>query len=394
MSKEVRIGVDISNAIKPDRGISVYTWEILKCLNTLGSGEKFRLVLLHHSDKKPGDDFQLTNAELRPHPHPNSYGPLRTLICEQIVNPVYQGAIVNLDVLWHPHNRARLLNPFSYVVTLHDVLPLSRPDLAGYLGSLRERILYWSRTYTASFADKIITTSHFSREEIIRYLGVDPDRVVVIYSGVDREIFKPERDRAKISEVKRKYGLPSRYMLTTGSYAPHKNHLSLIEAYKASVLPKIGIGFVMVGPNDASGYRKGYETVRGLVEDEGLSENVKALPSVSLDDLVLLYNGAEFFATASLYEGFGFTPLEAMACEIPAIASKAAAIPEICGDAVCYANPNNPSEYAELFNRLATDSILRERLIKRGRARVEKFDWLETTRRTLEVFMSVANYEK
>jgi len=392
--KEIRIGVDIGKTIKQDRGISVYTWEILRRFKRVSLEEKFKLVLFYYPDRRPDGNFRLPDVELRQHPYSDSCGPIKTLICEQIVNPIYQGMAVGLDVLWHPHNRARLVNPINYVVTLHDVLPLSRPDLAGYLESLRKRLLYWSRTYAARFADKIITTSHFSQEEIIKYLGANPDRVVVIYSGVNREIFKPHKDQEEISEVKRRYGLPTRYILTTGSYAPHKNHLSLIEAYRRSNLPKIGVGFVMVGPNDASGYRKGYNLVKEEVEKRGLSGRVKVLPSVPLDDLVLFYNGAEFFTTASLYEGFGLTPLEAMACGVPVIASRVAAIPEICGDAACYADPNNPMKYAELFDRLIADTALRHQLVEKGSIRVKKFDWFETTERTLEVIMSVVNYGK
>jgi len=146
----------------------------------------------------------------------------------------------------------------------------------------------------------------------------------------------------------------------------------------------------MVGPNDATGYRIGYELVQEQVRSLGIEDKVRMLPSVPIDDLVAIYNGASIFSTASLHEGFGFTPLEAMACEVPVVVPNTSAFPEVCGDAALYADPLNSTEFAQQFNTLIDDEDLQKRLIDRGRMQVRKFNWRATAEKTLEILEKVA----
>jgi glycosyltransferase involved in cell wall biosynthesis len=146
----------------------------------------------------------------------------------------------------------------------------------------------------------------------------------------------------------------------------------------------------MVGPNDATGYRIGYQELVSYVQELGIAEKVRLLPSVPLSDLVSIYSNSMMFASPSLYEGFGFTPLEAMSCEVPVVASNTTALPEVCESAVLYANPHDASSFANQFNLLLDDQDLRENLIVAGNKQVLKFDWKETARKTLNVLNNVA----
>jgi glycosyltransferase involved in cell wall biosynthesis len=391
-SAEMTIGINVGKAIREDRGISVYTRNVVAGFNQ--AGPDCRFILLHYPGNAPEDKFGMTNADLEPIPYSEKHGPIQTIINEQILNPLQQKRL-GLDVVWQPHNRCQLFAPCAYVATMHDVLPISQPELAGqYLDSRGKKALYLSRTRTAVRADMIITGSEFSKREIINHLGVDADRVKVIYHGIDRNVFRPNRGAEDWARIKANYSLPDRYLLATGSYAPHKNLRALVDAFYQSDLPRSNVGLVMVGPNDATGYMRGYQQIAEYVGSLGLSDKVRLLSPVPQKDLVAIYSNAVIFAITSLYEGFGLTPLEAMACEVPVVASSASAIPEVCGSAALYVHPQDSQGFANYFSVLLKDDGLRERMVSKGRVRVSIFDWTTTARETLNVLRDVATTRK
>lgn len=389
---EIRIGINIGKASREDRGITVYTRNILNEFAELGSD--YRFVLLHYPESVPNDKFGIDNADLKSLPYTGNLNPWLTIVSEQILNPLQQNSL-KLDVVWHPHNRSQFIVPVGYVCTVHDILPISQPTLADkYLDSFEKRMLYLSRVGSARHADSIITASEFSRHEIIEHLGVNADKVVTIPSGIDLKIFKPDKNHSNQERVTKLYALPDRYMLTTGSYAPHKNLPTLLKAYYQSELPKKNIGLVMVGPNDATGYRIGYNDLANYIQELGISDKVRLLSSVPLADLITLYSNAELFASTSLYEGFGFTPLEAMACGIPVVVSNTSAFPEICGDAALYSSPHDAVDFSSSFNALVGDTDLRKKLIYMGFWQVRKYDWKISAQKTLDVLCSVVRSNK
>lgn len=389
---EIRIGINIGKAGREDRGITVYTRNILKQFGQIDGD--YRFVLLHYPGSAPSNKFGIENATLERLSFPDSHSPLITMAGEQILNPIQQ-KLLGLDVIWHPHNRGQFIVPVGYVCTVHDILPITNPELADrYLNTPQKRALYDSRTYSANNADVIITGSEFSKGEIVEHLCSNADKVVPVYYGIDKNLFKPSRNEDDLARIRKTYSLPDKYLLTTGSYAPHKNHRTLVDAYNQSRLPSEGVGLVMVGPNDATGYKIGYELTREYVQSLGIEDMVRMLPSVPVEDLVSIYNGADIFATASLHEGFGFTPLEAMACEVPVVISNNSAFPEVCGSAALYADPTNPFEFASQLNALIEDKDLRNQLVRKGRLQAEKFDWEITARKTLEILEKVARSRK
>lgn len=381
------IGINVGKAGREARGITIYTHNILREFNKIGPNCRF--VLLYYPDSRPENEIG-DGARLEALLFTETKSPFTTIISEQVLNPLHQKRLA-LDVVWHPHNRFQYFTPVKYVATLHDVLPIAKPQLASaYLNSRAKRALYMSRTMAARSADMIITASEFSRNEIIRHLRIDRDKITVIPSGIDREVFHPPTDQKDVELVKSRYMLPQRYLLTTGSYAPHKNQKTVLDAYGASRLPHEGVGLVMVGPNDATGYAIGYACIKERVQALRLEDKVRLLPAVPLQDLVTIYGGAEFFVTASLYEGFGFTPLEAMACGVPVVASNAASIPEVCGDAVLYSEPLAALSFADHFDVLLNNVQLRKALVERGFCQASRFDWRTTAEKTLAVLRETA----
>lgn len=387
-NKRFRIGIDVSRASREFHGIPISTRHILREFGNMEVEHNF--ILLHYPDDKPEDKFGIANADLEPMPYSGRYVPLLRIIQEQVFYPLGQCQL-KLNVIWHPQNHGQFLTPVGYVCSLHDVLPLSEPELAQDLDSLEAKALYWSRAKSAANADIIITVSEFSRREIIRYLGVNPNKVVAINNGIDHKIFRPSKEKVGRQRIIAKYSLPERYVLTVGGYAPHKNLYTLIDAFRKSNLVREGYGLVMVGPKDEIVYTSEHGSIEDHVRQQGLENKVVMLSPVPIDDLVSLYNNAAIFAITSKYEGFGFPPLEAMACHVPVVASNAASIPEVCGGAALYADPNDSARFAIHFNRLVEDTVLRRRLIEEGDKQAAKFDWQITAKKTLAVLVKIAS---
>ena len=248
------------------------------------------------------------------------------------------------------------------VVTLADV---QHHDLAS-LFSVAERA-FRRRAYddAARNATRIITISEFSAGRIIELLDVPPEQVTAIHHGIDHELFNPKGPPSAIS------GLPERYVYYPANPWPHKNHQRLLEAFSLVDDPELHL--VLTG--------------HGHVPLPGDSEKrILRLGQVPKHDLPGLYRQAVGLVFPSLYEGFGFPPVEAMACGCPVAASGIGAIAEVCGDAALLFDPTDPEAIAEAISRVASDSTLRSELSLAGTARAAQFTWRRSAERHLEVY--------
>ncbi len=268
---------------------------------------------------------------------------------EQIFLP---RAIPRCDLFWSPHYNVPLLpiKAKKRVATIHDVCHLVYGSFAQklYAKLVMRKALYGS--------DQVITGSHFSSKEICTYLGREVFHVVP--HGVNRRHFVRQ---VSCSLIQEKYRLPKRFVLFVGNFKPNKNLERLMRAFKRVNIS--GLDLVIVG--------KG--TARGPVLDE---------------ELPILYSMAEMFVFPSLYEGFGLPPLEAMSCGCPVIVSRAASLPEVCGDGALYFDPESEEEIASIIRKMALDSGLRQKLVEKGLKRVEQFEWKRSAEHHQQIFES------
>ena len=242
--------------------------------------------------------------------------------------------------------------------------------------------------HTARKSAQIITVSEYSRDDILKTYGVSGERITVIPEAAPNH-FVPVEDERELQRVRDTYGIKGEYILSVGSIQPRKNLARLITAYKnlhderpGVKLPKL----VLVG-------KKGWlydETLRAIAES-GVGEQILLTGYVLETDLPTLYSGAICFVYPSYFEGFGLPPLEAMKCGAPVIVGNQTSLPEVVGDAGLMVNPFDEVEIASTLARLIDDPGLRDELRLKGLKRAAEFSWLNTAKRTLQVYMQVAD---
>lgn len=264
------------------------------------------------------------------------------------------------------------------VVTIYDASFLRFPEAAE-----RKNRAYLSRRIgeTVRRADVIVTISEFSRREILELLPAAPDRVTAIYPGLNHALHRPSEETVR--DVRRRLALDRPYLLFVGTLEPRKNIPFLIEVFDRWT--SFDGDLVLAG---MTGWRA--EPIFDAMRTARRSARIRHLDFVPEADLAALYAGASLFVFPSLYEGFGFPPLEAMACGVPVVASTRGSLPEVLGDAALTVESFDPEAWIQALNRLLTDDTVRAAQQQRGLRRVGRYTWQRTAQQTWQVYREVA----
>jgi glycosyltransferase involved in cell wall biosynthesis len=233
--------------------------------------------------------------------------------------------------------------------------------------------------------DAIIAVSEATKQDVIRLLGVPEHRVVVIHEAAS-PYFRPLDDEDVRAQLRRELGIDRSYVLFVSTIEPRKNVPGLLRAFRQLLDDyRLDTQLILAG-------ERGWltEDVYQLVDELSLEKSVRFLGRVSAQHLLLLYNGAELLVAPSLYEGFGLTPLEAMACGTPVVVSNVSSLPEIVADAGLLVDPRNVEEITVAIWRLLDDSELRENLAAKGLTRAASFSWDRAARETISLYRSLA----
>lgn len=360
-------------------GIGVYTYQIIKNLNEIDDENKYHLI--HYS--KNDLDVYNHNNEIIISKNRFIKGWGSFMFWRYFTLP-RKLKTYSLDMVHDPYELGPFTfsQPYQKVITVHDLTPLIFPKLFKKMDVILHRLLLKK---TIDRADKIITVSYHSKNDLIKYLNVPEDKIEVIYNGKG-ESFQP-MNKEEIDDINKKYQLPHEFILSVGGLHPIKNIPRLLQAYNLALKDGLKHKLVIVGnPMDRS--HEIFRTLKVL----GIEEKVIFTGPVSEKDLVALYNAADLFVYPCLYAGFGLPPLEAMACGTPVITSNNSSLPEVVGDAGLFINPYNTKELAQSINSLLGEEKTRKKLIKKGLKRSELFKWSDTAIKTLEVYEEVCKY--
>lgn len=294
------------------------------------------------------------------------------MICDHVLAPYYFNKL-KLDVVWFTKNVIPFFVKAKKIVTFHD-LAYFLPEYSAYplIDTIYMKIMIKS---SAIRADKIIAVSENTKKDIIHLLDIPEGKIKVIYEAAD-EKYKIIKNKKELDRIQKKYKLSREFILFTGGISPRKNLVRLIEAFN-QISDKIPHDLVLTGGN---GGRNSKELE--LIES---NERIKKIGYVSDDDMPYLYNLAEIYVYPSLYEGFGLPVLEAQACGIPVIASKAASIEEVGGKNVLYINPYDVSDIKGALLKALQDEYLKNKMVKENFKNVKSFCWNKSGAQLLEI---------
>ncbi|HEY4304166.1 MAG TPA: glycosyltransferase family 1 protein [Gemmatimonadaceae bacterium] len=283
----------------------------------------------------------------------------------------------DVDLVWSPHYNVPLFTRAPWIVTIHDVAHLARPDGRGVVRASRLAYARFFLSQVRRRARRILFDSHFTRREFEHRVGA-PRSAEVIHLGVD-EKWKLTPDSVRV----RPHDRP--FIIFIGNVKPHKNLQRLLEAF-ALLAPRLPHDLVLVGA--IAGLRSIDRTA--MAAAKRLGDRVRLVGQV--DDSVLqdFVSHADALVFPSLYEGFGLPPLEAMAAGVPCVVSDIPPVREMCGSAPVYFDPMDPCDMAVRIESVLLDPERRRRMIEDGRARIVDFSWESTARQTVEALAEVS----
>jgi glycosyltransferase involved in cell wall biosynthesis len=364
-------GIDASRAAYAQRtGTENYSLFLIRALLEQDQQNSYRLYF----SQPPGEGLfaPRPSLQMRVIPFPRLWTHLR-LSWEMLTAPP--------DVLFVPAHVLSLWHPRRCLVTVHDLGYLHYPEAHT---TWAQRYLQWSTAFNVRVAAQVIADSEATKRDLIQYCQAQPERIHVIYPGYDPTL-RPAHDKARLDSVCGRYGIHTPYFVHVGTLQPRKNLVRLLEAFVAVVQEGQDVHLVLAG-------KKGwlYEPLFARVRDLRLEDRVHFTDYLPQDDLPVLLTGARAFVLPSLYEGFGFPILEAMACGTPVICSNVSSLPEVAGDAAMLVNPLDTGQLASAMHRLLHDDALAKDLAARGLTQASLFSWERCAQQVLALLCQVA----
>jgi glycosyltransferase involved in cell wall biosynthesis len=355
-----RVGFDGRDLLRKRTGVVNTTVNLARELTTTHGAE---VIVYIDRATKSGDEAPPDGVPLREVAAP-------PVLWKHVALPVAL-ARDRVDVFHSPTGTLPLITLCKQVVTIHDLFAAVEPRWFTRRVGWQLRL---TQSRAAHAAARVIAVSVRTRQDLVERYGVPPERIRVVYNGVDHARFRPVEVDAE--SVARRYGVPHPFVLCVGSLMPWRNGPRLLRA-----VARIGYGMLFVGrdiwgtdPTARLAARHGWQWARfaGYVPDA---------------DLPALYAAARVFAYPSLYEGFGIPPLEAMACGTPVVASTAGALPEVLGDAALLVDPYDEEALSTAIRAAAQDD---GSLRRRGFERAARFTWQRAAQETWSVYEEAA----
>jgi glycosyltransferase involved in cell wall biosynthesis len=360
----VRIGIDYTSAVRQAAGIGRYTRNLIRALAGLDTENEYSLVVAGGWGEGDGLGSWPGNFRVRSWPLSDRW---THILWQRLRLPIpVQVVTGGLDLYHSPDFVLPPVGSTPSILTVHDLSFLRVPQffVPGFRAYLEKAV---SRAVPR--ASHILADSESTRSDLMELFGIAPDRVTVLYPGVEPR-FQPVRDVEELQRVRTHYDLPEQFVLGLSTLQPRKNFDGLIRAF-AQLATQYEDLCVVVG----GGRGWLYEDTLALPARLGLEGRVRFIGYVEDDDLPGLYSLATAFAFPSWYEGFGLPVLEAMACGIPAVAANNSSLPEVVGQAGLLIDADDTDALARALARFLEDRALVAQLVTAGFEQARRFSW-------------------
>jgi len=374
----MRIAIDYTAAVRQGAGIGRYTRGLVRALAEIDQQNDYVLFSAGR-DRQGGWP---ANFRLRPLPLTDRH---LSILWQRLRLPLPIELVTGrVDILHSPDFVLPPTLARRKVLTVHDLSFMRYPECSS--PPLLEYLLR-SVPRSVAHADLILADSQSTRRDLLELLNVPPERVVVLYAGVEPR-YAPQ-EPAAVQAVARRYGLARPFILGLGTLQPRKNYVRLIRAYhllrqRHDVPHQLVIG---------GGRGWLYEDIDATIAELGLEEKVRLVGFVDDADLPALYAAADLFAFPSLYEGFGIPVLEAMGCGTPVVTADNSSLPEVAGDAAMLVDALDVEALADALWRLIDDGALRQILVQRGQQQVQRFTWRAAAEQLLGAYGALGGAE-
>lgn len=359
----MRVGIDATLAAQERIvGISRFVVNVIQELAHIPGPERYDLFYRPRALRQPRRFWHPDDARFR-----------ARLLCFPLTLASFRGLDVYCSTYqWLP----RYCGSAPIVGMLHDIVYMSLPDL----GSKRTRERAQARYRDVAARSTLVATlSEYSKAEIVRHLGVAPERIHVVPLAAEASYAPQPRER--VAEVRRRFGLEAPYVLFAGGFARRKNAAGAVRSF-AKALPRLPSDLCLA-LSGAGGPLE--DEAMALVRDAGMQDRVRRLGYVPDEDYPALMSGCLVFFLPTLLEGFGLPLLEAMASGAPVLSASTTSVPEVCGDAAVLVDPEDDAALADALVSLVGDAPRREELRRRGFERAAQFSW----RSAAEILLSV-----
>lgn len=383
----MRIGID-GGCLSNRRGFGRFARQTLAALSAAGSPHEFVVFI-----DKPSADFVKIPERFERRVVEVAHAPSLAASSQG------RRSIADMFAMSRAVSRARLdlmYFPATYsffpvwgvkrvVVTMHDTLALTHPDLV--FPSWQGRVAWTIKEHAAArWADRIWTVSQTAKRDLTSWFKLPAERVRVISEGPE-DVFHPRPLSLDSDNALRRFGIDpnQRFLLYVGGLSPHKNLPRLIEAFARSGLASEGVKLILVG-DTGDVFHTHVPALRKAVGHSLLEDKVIFTGFVPDEDLAFFYNRAIALVQPSLMEGFGLPPVEAMACGTPVLVSNAGSLPEIIGEAGLMFDPTDIPAMAATLRRVVDNPILRADLAVRALNRAVDFTWTAAAHAMLEGF--------
>lgn len=376
----MRIVMDGSFLMLPPSGTGTYLRSLAEALIRVQPDLDLALLVPGHPPLDPRATATMAAADQANHGAPPRLGRIQRLSWD-LALVALAARRARPDLLHVPHATPPVALGLPLVLTIHDVIPLVLP---AYRTSRAMRLRLAALRRAAPRARMVLTPSLAAANDIERLLGVPRARIRVTPEAATAD-HVPAGDPAASHAVAARHGIRGRYVFNVGGLDVRKNLPVLLEAF-ALALPRLNepAQLVIAGAPHTSNSAI-FPPLAPVVERLGLTGQVVLTGFVSDGDKLALYQGAALYVTPSLYEGFGLSALEAMACGVPTIASNRTSLPEVVGDGGLLVEPEPDALAASMVEVLNTPALAAD-LRERGVARAATFSWDRTARLTLDAY--------